>query len=152
MCILCILCTPTYVLSDYMLQTCPKLSHRVPKGPKLFLGIPDARRQMISFLSQTNSIRTCLYHCQRIHSGKLRVQFKIWNNFHFYILSTQLSQIYHWYHMICSSCDGQTSKTTKVTLFQIFRHAHVKIQIDTDRGDTGEDAGCRRFGRAGGHH
>ena len=31
--------------------------------------------------------------------------------------------------MICSSCDGLTSKTTKVTLFQIFRHAHVKIQV-----------------------
>ena len=35
----------------------------------------------------------------------------------------------YWYHMICSSCDGLTSKTTKVTLFQIFRHAHVKIQV-----------------------
>ena len=31
--------------------------------------------------------------------------------------------------MICSSCDGLTSKTTKVTFFQIFRHAHVKIQV-----------------------
>ena len=31
--------------------------------------------------------------------------------------------------MICSSCDGLTSKTTSVTLFQIFRHAHVKIHV-----------------------
>ena len=97
-CVSCVYCVLQH--TSYQITCCRHVQSYLTefqKSQNCFLGIPDDRRQMISFLSQTNSIRTCLYHCQRIHSGKLRVQFKIWNNFHFYILgyilSTQLSQI-----------------------------------------------------------
>lgn len=58
--------------------------HRMPKGPKMVFG--GGRRQILSFLSQTNSIRPNLHHFQGIHLDKLQVQSKFKSTFTFFLI------------------------------------------------------------------
>ena len=54
----------------------------MPKGPKMVFG--GGRRQILSFLSQTNSIRPNLHHFQGIHLDKSKVQSKFKSTFTFF--------------------------------------------------------------------
>ena len=66
------------------LTNCWPPTHRMPKGPKMVFG--GGRRQILSFLSQTNSIRPHLHHFQGIHLDKLHVQSKFKSTFTFFLI------------------------------------------------------------------